>query len=74
MQKLMFIFVYWTKFSLNNRPSSKALDRQTWKKVTVDRQSYHPIEALLKIQGGRIHFFLFALRVVSLEFPRPGKP
>ena len=80
-QKLILIytevniyFVSWTKVSLNNRPSSKALNRQNWKKVTVNRQSYHHIEALLKVRGGRIHFFLFALRVVSREFPRPGKP
>ena len=30
-------FVSWTKFSLNNRPSSKALNRQNWKKS--NRQS-----------------------------------
>ena len=38
-QKLILIytevniyFVSWTKVSLNNRPSSKALNRQNWKK------------------------------------------
>ena len=54
MQKLIYIN-FWTKFPLlsDRQPSkvlkSETVSRQKWKKLTVNRQSYHPNDTLLSM-------------------------